>query len=106
MPRRSTGRPAFRILAGAAWGLFEWRVRSENKPLMRLSALGTAAVALMLVAVLTAGALVISFCLGVPATGRLARPFALEQIAHVNTSVSALEKALAKQDWAAMQDQV
>ena len=27
----------------AGWGLFEWRVRSENKPFMRLSALGTAA---------------------------------------------------------------
>src|SRR5262249_34276760 len=35
--------------AAAAWGLFEWRVHSENKPFMRLSALGTAGVALALV---------------------------------------------------------
>jgi hypothetical protein len=55
------------LLLGAAvtWGLFEWRVQSENKPLIRLSALGTAAAALTLVVVLTAGALVVSFCLGV-----------------------------------------
>jgi hypothetical protein len=33
----------------AAWLLFEWRVRGENKPLIRLSLLGTAAVALTVV---------------------------------------------------------
>jgi len=48
--------------AVAAWGLFEWRVRSENKSFMRLSALGTVVVGLMMVVWLTAGSLVISFC--------------------------------------------
>jgi hypothetical protein len=87
-----------------AWGLFEWRVRSENKAFIRLSALGTAAVGLMVVVILTAGSLVISFCLGLPATGRLARTFALDQISHIETSVRALEQARAKMDRNAMED--
>jgi hypothetical protein len=92
------------ILLGSAvaWGLFEWRVRSENKPFIRLSVLGTAAVGLMVLVWLTAGTLVVSFCLGAPATGRLARSFALDQIANISTSVDALEQALAKKDWEAM----
>jgi hypothetical protein len=92
------------LLAAVAWGLFEWRVRSENKPLMRLSALGTAAVGLMVVVWLLAGSLLISFCLGAPATGRLARSFAVDQISHLDRSVSALEQALAKKDWEAMRE--
>jgi hypothetical protein len=95
----------FMLLAAVvAWGLFEWRVRSENKPLIRLAVLGSVAVGLMTVVVLMAGSLVISFCLGVPAAGRLARPFALDQVAHINASVGALERALAKKDWEAMRD--
>src|SRR5262249_43604722 len=57
----------------ALWGLFEWRVRSENKPFMRLSALGTGAVALMVVVMLVAGALVLPFMMGFPAMTRIAR---------------------------------
>ena len=87
------------------WALFEWRVRSENKTFMRLSALGTVAVALMVVALLAAGALVISFCLGVPAVGRLARPYALDKLAQIDGSISALEQAIAKNDWESMQNQ-
>jgi hypothetical protein len=96
--------PLVLSLAAVLCGLFEWRVRSENKPLMRLSALGTVAMGLMLVAVLTAGSLVIAFMLGVPPTGRLARQFALQQIASIDTSVSALEQALPNKDWEAMQE--
>jgi hypothetical protein len=88
-----------------AVGLFEWRVKSENKPFMRLSALGTAAVGLMVVVILMAGALVISFCVGVPAVGRLARPFALQQVVSLDKSVGALDEALAKNDWEAMREQ-
>ena len=44
------------LLAVAAWGLLEWRVKSENKPFIRLSVLGTAAVGLMVVAMLMEGA--------------------------------------------------
>lgn len=87
-----------------AWGLFEWRVRSENKSFMRLSALGTAAVALAIVVVLMSGSLVITFCLGVPAMGRIARPWAVEQVNKIETAVVALEKATEKKDWPAMQE--
>jgi hypothetical protein len=98
------GYATFWLLGAAlAVGLFEWRVRSENKSLMRLSLLGTAAIGLLMAAVLTAAALVIPYQLGAPATGRLARSFALDQIATIDTSVAALEPALAKKDWPVLQ---
>ena len=50
---------------GRAWGLFEWRVRSENKPFMRLSALGTAALGLTVGLVVVATAvMVVAFARG------------------------------------------
>jgi hypothetical protein len=61
------------VLAAVAWGVFEWRVRGENKPLIRISALGTVAVALMVIVWLTAASLLIPFCLGVPAKAKLTR---------------------------------
>jgi hypothetical protein len=94
------------LVPAALWALFEWRIKSENKPFMRLTALGTVAVVLMVVVCLTAGALVVSFCVGVPATGRRARPFAMDQVTKADAAVSALEQALAKQDWAMMPEQV
>jgi hypothetical protein len=90
--------------AAAAWGLFEWRVRSDNKPFMRLAALGTAAVALSMVSVLTAGSMIISFTMALPATGKITRPFTLQHIATIDTSVATIEQALAKKEWAAMSD--
>jgi hypothetical protein len=93
------------LAAVAAVGLFEWRVKSENKPFMRLSALGTVAAALMVVVVLMAGSLVIPFCVGVPAVGRMARPFAVDQVAHLDTAVGALAQAQEKKDWEAMWEQ-
>jgi hypothetical protein len=87
------------LLAAAACALLEWRVRGENKSLIRLSAWGTAAVALMVPAVLTAGSLVIPYMLASPATGKIARPFAVQQLTAIDTSVAALERALAEKDW-------
>jgi hypothetical protein len=46
-------------LAAVACVLFEWRVRSENKSFIRLSVWGTAALALMVTAILIAASLVI-----------------------------------------------
>jgi hypothetical protein len=89
----------------AAIVLFEWRVQSENKSFMRLSALGTAAAGLMVVIVLMAGSLVIPFVLAMPAMGKMARPWAVEQTATVDASIRALEQAQAKKDWPAMQEQ-
>jgi hypothetical protein len=93
------------LLAAAAVGLFEWRVRSENKSFIRLSAWGTAAAALMVPAVLTAASLVIPYQLAAPATGKIARPFAVQQIAGIDTSAAALDQALAKKDWESVQEQ-
>ncbi|HEY7315401.1 MAG TPA: permease prefix domain 1-containing protein [Gemmataceae bacterium] len=92
------------LLAAAAWGLLEWCVKSENKPFIRLSVLGTAAVGLMVVVVLMAGSLVIPFCVAVPAVGRMTRPWAVEQVAAIDTSIGGLEQALAKKDWGTMRE--
>jgi hypothetical protein len=91
------------LAVAVAWGVFEWRVRSENKPLMRMSALGSVAVALMVVVWLTAAALLVPFCLGVPATGKLARSFALDQILQIDSSVTAIEGAIGSADWPAIE---
>jgi hypothetical protein len=60
------------LLSVAAWAAFEWRVRTDNKALIRLSALGTAAAALAVVGILTAGSMLVTLFLGIP--GLLARP--------------------------------
>jgi hypothetical protein len=93
------------LLVIVAIGLFEWRVKSENKTFMRLSALGTAAAGLMVVIVIMVGSLVIPFVLAMPAMGKMARPWAEEQVATINTSITALERAQGKKDWLAMQEQ-
>jgi HAAS len=92
------------LLAIVAVGLFEWRVKSENKAWIRLSALGTAALGVLVLAVLMAGSMIITFEMSMPALGRMARPFALAQIRSIDSSLSAMEQALAKKDWKAMQD--
>jgi hypothetical protein len=92
------------LLLAVGLGLFEWRVRSENKPFMRLSALGTLALALLVVVVFTGISQEVSFYLGMPAVARFSRPFATEQMASIDKSVSALEQALAKKDWEAAQE--
>lgn len=104
--REVFGKFATFMLVGAivAVGLFEWRVKSEHKPFIRLSALGSLAVILMVLIALMAGSLVILFCIGVPAVNRISRPFALEQVAIVEKSLTALDDAAAKKDWKAMQE--
>jgi hypothetical protein len=95
------------ILLGtvAGWALFEWRVRSENKSFIRLSVFGTVAVGLMVVAALQEGSLVIPYMLSAPATSKIARSYALEQIARIDESVRAGEQALAKKDWETISEQ-
>jgi hypothetical protein len=92
------------LIVAAVWGLFEWRVRSENKPFMRLSALGTIALVLMVAALFIAGALVIPFELGMPAMIQITTPFAGKQMDTIDASLAAIEQAMAKQDWPAIQD--
>ncbi|MFL5340536.1 MAG: permease prefix domain 1-containing protein [Gemmataceae bacterium] len=94
------------LLLGAAalWGLFEWRVRSENKPFMRLAVLGTAGVALALLFFFTAAALIIPFEAGLP-NSKITRPWAQETVAGVETAIAAMEQAQAKKDWVVVQAQ-
>lgn len=103
----AVGSKATYILLGTVvgWALFEWRVRSENKSFIRLSVFGTVAVGLMVVVALQEGSLVIPYMLSAPATGKIARSYALEQIDHIETSVRALEQGLAKKDWEAIGEQ-
>jgi hypothetical protein len=54
------------LLTVALWAVFEWRVRSENKSLMRLSAFLTAAVGLMVGIIFTAAAMLIPLLLLMP----------------------------------------
>jgi hypothetical protein len=84
--------------------LFEWRVRSENKSFIRLAVLGTVAAALLVVVILTATSQEVAFTLCVPATGRLARPFAVDQVGKIDVAMSILEQAKGREDWKAMQE--
>src|SRR5262249_19585856 len=92
------------VIPAILWILFEWRVRSENKTMMRLSALGTAATGLTLVVGLLTGSLVVIFTAGVPAVGRMVRPYAIDQVNKIDASAQALDQALAKKDWETMKD--
>jgi len=93
------------LATAAAWGLFEWRVKSENKSFIRLALLGTVAVALMVVVTLTAGSQMVQFYLAAPATGKLVRPWTTEQVSTIDVSISRLEQAQAKNDWETMREQ-
>jgi hypothetical protein len=93
------------LLTLTAWGLFEWRVKSENKSFIRLSMLESVSVGLMVVVILMAGSLAVLFCLIAPPMEQMSRPWAVEQVAAIDTSISGLEQSLAKKDWAAMQEQ-
>jgi hypothetical protein len=93
------------LLTALILGIFEWRVRSENKTFIRLSAWGTAAAALTVLALLTAFSLVGPYMVASPAMGRIARPFAMQQLASIDTSISAMEKGLANKNWDAIMAQ-
>ncbi len=93
------------LAAAVVCGLFEWRVRSENKSFIRLSVWGTVAVVLLVLGILTAGSLVIPYQVAAPAVGRMGRPFAVQQLASIDDSIAALEKALANKNWDSIQRQ-
>jgi hypothetical protein len=92
------------LFPAAGWVVFEWRVRSENKSFMRMSALGTVAAGMTLVVIVAGASMAILFVLGLPGS-KIARPWAVESIVSIDTSVAAVEKALEQKDWAAMQEQ-
>jgi uncharacterized membrane protein len=93
------------LLAAVAIGLFEWRVRSENKTLIRVAALGTVAVTLMMVSALMTGSMLVAFELGAPPVSRMTRLWAVEQADGMSKSLGAIEQALTKKDWPEVEKQ-
>jgi hypothetical protein len=92
------------LLTVSVCGLFEWRVRSENKSFIRLSVWGTAAVGLSVVGILTAVALVVPYQLAAPLTGQLAKAHATQQLARIDLAIDNLELELAKKNWKSIQE--
>jgi hypothetical protein len=99
------GQYATPLLIGAiaAIILFEWRVRSENKSLIRMSLWGTVAVGLFLVGAVQAGSLVIPFEVAAPTLGKMTRPWVAQQITTISSSADKLDKALPTKDWTELQ---
>lgn len=87
------------LLAVVVIALFEWRVRSEHKPFMRVAALGTVAVVLMGVIAFMTGSMLVAFELGAPRVFRMTRPWAVEQVERASKSLGALDRALTSKDW-------
>jgi hypothetical protein len=92
------------LVLAAAWGLFEWRVRSENKPFIRLAALGTVALGLLVVVVLTAYSLAMPLLMGLPPVTPIAKPYAIQKITSIEESVRVLELAMETNKWDWMQE--
>jgi hypothetical protein len=92
------GRPIL-LAAAAAIGLFEWRVKGENKSLMRFAALGTSALGLLLVVIAMSVSLVVTLCVAMPEHGPLVRPWALEQVASIDAAIDGIEQSQAKKEW-------
>jgi hypothetical protein len=91
------------MLAGLGlWGLFEWRVRSENKPAMRLTLFGTLAVLFTIGSAVIASAMIIPFLIGTPDLARNSIPAAIEQLTIIDASIHQLDEALKSKDWPSM----
>lgn len=82
----------------AVWGLFEWRVKSENKPFMRLSALNSLALGMLVVVVMMSVSMVLPFLLSVPAVGKMTKPWMVQQITIIDSSLIAAREAAKKAD--------
>jgi hypothetical protein len=87
------------------WAIFEWRVRSENKSFMRLSALASVAVVLAVLSVMLSAAMILPTVMAVP-TMRSELPEALvaHDVSQLDRSVTAIEQAAQTKNWQAMQD--
>jgi len=90
--------------AVALVGLFEWRVKSQNKSFIRLAGLGTVAVGLTVVSILVGASLALPQLISGPMTGRIAETFVLVQIDQLDDSIKLMERALLDKDWEAAKD--
>ncbi len=85
------------------WILFEWRVRSENKSFMRLSALGTIATLLGVLSVMMFAAMILPTVMAVPNMRQeLPERVVAYNTQRLNPAIASLDSAMAQQDWQAM----
>ena len=82
----------------ALWGLFEWRVKSENKSFMRLSVLNTLALGLLVVVVIMSVSMVLPFLLSTPALGKITPPSMINQLERIDSYITEAQQAAAKND--------
>lgn len=88
------------LLLIVVWGLFEWRVRGENKSLMRLSALGLAALVLNVSAALTGVSLLVPYVIALPTLyAQSPERIVRDDTAAIATALERLEKSVAARDW-------
>ncbi len=86
---------------GALWIFFEWRERGENKMLIRLAAMGTVSIGLLIAVCMVATALIVSLIIAIHPVyhAGLAKRIAHEQFLIVETSSQALDRAAADGNW-------
>ena len=102
---RSLGNNAMPIVIALAilWILFEWRVRSENKSFMRLSALGTIAALLGVLSVLMFAAMILPTVMAVPTMRQeLPERVVAYNTQRLNPAIASLDSAITQQNWEAM----
>jgi hypothetical protein len=92
------------VAAIALIGLFEWRVKGQNKTFMRLAGLATLAVGLTVVSCLVGASLALPPLLTGPVTSRMASTFALVHIHDLDDSIRAMEQTLLNKDWEAAKE--
>lgn len=91
-------------LFAAAWGTFEWRVRSENKSLMRLSAMGLAALVLAATVSLSAASLMTPYVVAVQELYASApEPIVAADADVIDAALGELQHAAAQKDWRSSQ---
>jgi hypothetical protein len=91
----------------ALWALFEWRVRGENKPLVRLAGMGTVALLLVAVVAMSAAVAMVPLAMVAPQMGaRLPERIVSERMASLDASIASLQEAIARKDWDSIQQHV
>jgi hypothetical protein len=102
---RALGDVALWIVIGLliVWILFEWRVRSENKSFIRLSALGSIAAFLAVLSVLMFASMILPTVMAVPMMRQeLPERRVSYNTQRLSTAIASLDTATTQQNWEAM----
>ena len=94
------------IPIAAAWILFEWRARTENKSFIRLSVLGFFSVGLMVAAMFTTAAMSLPFLivLTTNTTTDGSEQLVADRLDSLDRSMAQLDQFAATSDWPGLQD--